>query len=127
MTFLCDNVLNFFRFPFKSGLLVQTTRNEGKSPKITTAMPVKRVLNAQHIPRVEYVQLRAQCQCIIYLPFNLAHFFFLGDINGIANSLRLFTSSFQSFHFLKTKVDDEEEKGIMNKINKTNRCASEYY
>lgn len=89
-------------------------------------MSVKRVSNAQNISRAEHVQLRAQCQRIIYLPFNLVHFFFLGDINGIANSLRLFTSSFQSFHFLKTK-DDEEEKEIINKINKTNRCASEYY
>ena len=102
LTFLCDNVLDFFRFPFQSSFLVQTTKTERTSKKFTSNAYKKDVkITAQSQCKTCPV---AQCKCIIFLPFNLIHFFFLRDINGIANSLRLLTSSFQSFHFLKKKA-----------------------
>ena len=114
LTFLCDNVLDFFRFPFQSSFLVQTTKTERTSKKFTSNAYKKDVkITAQSQCKTCPV---AQCECIIFLPFNLIHFFFLRDINGIANSLRLLTSSFQSFHFLKKKAKmkkREKQKSVL--------------
>ena len=63
LTFLCDNVLDFFRFPFQSSFLVQTT----KTKKIAPAMPIKRASKSQHSPNVKHVQFLSVSALFSYL------------------------------------------------------------
>jgi len=102
-------------FPLRAAFWYKLQRQK-ENHQIATAMPVKRASNARYSPGVEHVQLPS-VYAFILLPFNLIHFFFLGDINGIANSLRLFTSSFQSFHFLKKKKTKKKKEKQKTKQN----------